>query len=142
MLTIKFIRGLKWLCQSNYYISLIITLLLAVLLMSGDDELININPGLYGPLAYNLIIMLVYIFISELCILYYCLIKNNYKAVFIVGLFLLLIIPSLQFYGKINHILIDQNLFYVFIYTGFSHICYGAWSFFSWNKTAELENYP
>jgi len=42
-----------------------------------------------------------------------------------VGFFLILMIGSMEFYGEINTIEIDENFPLFFLYTGLSHILFG-----------------
>ena len=43
-----------------------------------------------------------------------------------VGFFLILMIGSMEFYGEINSIEIDENFPLFFFYTGISHILFGV----------------
>ena len=43
-----------------------------------------------------------------------------------VGFFLILMIGSIEFYGEINAVAIDENFSLFFLYTGLSHILFGV----------------
>jgi hypothetical protein len=44
----------------------------------------------------------------------------------VMGLFLLLLIISIEFYGVINEVAVDENYRWFFLYLGLSHLAYGA----------------
>jgi hypothetical protein len=52
--------------------------------------------------------------------------SNSPEALAALGIFLLLLIGSLQFYCSINQIEIDENYSLLFVYSGLSHLLYGG----------------
>lgn len=115
--------------QLNYYLALLISLACAILSLVSNEFPFHNNIELYGPLARNLKLMLAYLFLTELSVFSFCSLTGNYKALTVLGLFLILLIGALEFYGTINNIPIDKNYYVFFLYTGISHILFGTLSF-------------
>ena len=85
----------------------------------------DFNEDLYGALDNNLRIMMFYIAVTEIVILIYCFFNKQFGLLIIVGLFLILIIGSMQFYGEVNTVAIDEKIPFFLFYTGLSHILFG-----------------
>ncbi|MCX7096633.1 MAG: hypothetical protein NTV43_01875 [Methylococcales bacterium] len=117
--------GLKLIIQANFYISAIV--LIAGGALSGTEgySFFEFNEDLYGALDNNLRMIMVYLAVTEAVILGYCWMTKNFKVMVGVGFFLILMIGSMEFYGDINTIEIDENFPVFFLYTGLSHILYG-----------------
>ncbi len=120
---------LKIALQVNVHASIIILLIVSILTISGSDLLFTELSELYGPLAGNLRLMLVYLCIVEITVFSYCHFSNNYQGTALLGIFLLLLIPALAFYGRVNQIPIDNNYHWLFLYLGVSHLLYGLFAF-------------
>lgn len=123
--------------ESNYYVSLLVTLVCAVMSMAGNQSMFDMNGDLYGPLANNLRLMMLYLVFAEFSIFLYCFKKGSYKELTVLGLFLILLIGALEFYGRINNLPIDEKYHLFFLYTGFSHIFYGILSSISIDDSRE-----
>lgn len=120
---------IRYILQANYYLALLITLACGILSLTNSEFPFNNNSDVYGPLANNLKIMLVYLFFAEFSIFSYCSLKRSYKELTLVGLFLLSLIGAIEVYGNINQIPIDENYDVFFLYTGLSHLLFGLISF-------------
>ena len=69
---------------------------------------------------------MVYLAVTEIVILLYCYFRKNFRVMIPVGFFLILMIGSMEFYGDINSIAIDESFPLFFLYTGISHILFGV----------------
>jgi hypothetical protein len=121
----KTARCLKPVLEANFYMSVIVMLAICLASITGSYPVFMLNEELYGPLANNFRIMLLYLAISEAIVCGYCFITKKFHIVMVVGFFLILVMGSLTFYGTINNLEVDPNLFLFFLYTGLSHILFG-----------------
>lgn len=128
-LATKGLSSFKYALEANYYVSLVVSFSAVVLSFTDNQEFFELNSDLYGPLINNIKIMMLYIVLSEFALFIFCFLKQNYKELTAAGLFLILLIGALEFYGRVNQIPIDQTYHLFFLYTGLSHISYGLLSF-------------
>jgi len=104
----------------------------AILLIAGGTlsvtsySIFQFNVELYGALDNNLRMIMVYLALSECFIVGYCFFSKKFEILIFVGSFLILMIGSMAFYGEINALEIDPNFPAFFLYTGLSHILFGA----------------
>lgn len=124
----KSLAVLKILLQVNFNASVIFLLIVSVFSLAGSDFFFADQRDLYGPLAGNLRLMLIYLCLTEIAVYSYCHFSHNNQGIVILGIFLLLLIASLQFYGYVNQIPIDTNYHFFFLYLGLSHILFGVFS--------------
>lgn len=125
-ITLKGIQSVKLLLTLNFYISVIVLIAGSLLSVSEKYSIFEFNEELYGALNNNLLIMMVYLAITEIIILGYCFFNKNFQVLIVVGFFLILTSGSMEFYGQVNTIKIDNNFYPFFLYTGLSHILFGA----------------
>jgi hypothetical protein len=118
-------RSIRFLIEANFYISVISLITAGVMAISGGPSFFEFNEDLYGPLANNLRMMLVYLTIAEVILCVYCFLIKQFKIFIIAGFFLILTSGSLKFYSVINDIAVDENFFVFFLYLGLSHILFG-----------------
>ncbi|MCD2449514.1 hypothetical protein GO003_003835 [Methylicorpusculum oleiharenae] len=128
-LATKSLNSVKYGLEANYYVSLLVTVVTAIMSVTGKDSFFTMGDDLYGPLGNNLKIMLIYLALAQLVVFIYCLRKQNYRELTIMGLFIILLIGGVEFYGAINDVPIDEKYNPFFLYTGLSHIFYGILSF-------------
>lgn len=121
----KRLEIIKFLLEINFYISVIVLIGGAISSVSGSYSFFEFNEDLYGALDNNLRMIMVYLAITESVILGYCFFRKNFQVMIPVGFFLILMIGSMEFYGEINSIEIDENFPLFFLYTGISHILFG-----------------
>ena len=124
-MSIKFFHSISVLFKINFYISAIVLVGGCLLSATENHSIFEFNEDLYGAIGNNIRVIMVYLAINELAILLYCFLTKNARIMFAVGLFLILLIGSLEFYAEINAIEFDQNLRLFFLYTGFCHFVYG-----------------
>ena len=124
-MSIKFFHSISVLFKINFYISAIVLVGGCLLSATENHSIFEFNEDLYGAIENNIRVIMVYLAINELAILLYCFLTKNARIMFAVGLFLILLIGSLEFYAEINAIEFDQNLRLFFLYTGISHLVYG-----------------
>ncbi|NOS89141.1 MAG: hypothetical protein HOP34_11505 [Methylococcaceae bacterium] len=124
----KTFNGIKFVIEVNFYISVIVLLMGS--LLSGIDgySLFEFNEDLYGALDNNLRMIMFYLAMTELVVLTFCYARKAYHLMIPVGFFLILMIGSMEFYGDINSIAIDENFPWFFLYTGASHILFGVFA--------------
>ena len=125
-MTVKGLQSIKFLLEVNFYISVIVLIVGGFLSVSGNYSIFEFNEDLYGALDNNLRMIMVYLAMTEVVILGYCYFRKNFQVMIPVGFFLILMIGSMEFYGEINTIDIDENFPLFFFYTGISHILFGV----------------
>jgi len=125
-MALKSFQSIKFLVQGNFYISVIVLIAGGILSVSGSYSIFEFNEELYGALDNNLRMIMVYLAMTEVVILVYSYIRKNFQVMIPVGFFLILMIGSMEFYGEINTIEIDENFPVFFLYTGLSHILFGV----------------
>jgi uncharacterized membrane protein len=133
------IKSIKLLLEVNFYISVIVLIAGGMLSVSGSYSIFEFNEDLYGALDNNLRMIMVYLAVTEIVILIYCFLRKNFQVMIPVGFFLILMIGSMEFYGEINTIEIDENFALFFFYTGLSHILFGVMAGIERNQT-EADN--
>ena len=121
----KSMKSIKFLLEINFYISAIVLIAGGLLSLQGSESVFEFNEDLYGALDNNLRMIMVYLAATEIVILVYCFARKNFQIMIPVGFFLILMIGSMEFYGEINTIQIDENFPLFFLYTGLSHILFG-----------------
>lgn len=126
---LQYLQAFKFIIEGNFYISVIVLIIGCLLSISPDYVVFEFNTDLYGELAQNLKIMLIFLAISELLIFGYCWMSDNRKMFVFVGFFLLSMIGALPFYGEVNNVEIDPNFTWFFLYTGISHLIFGLYDY-------------
>ncbi|WP_347989441.1 hypothetical protein [Methylomonas sp. AM2-LC] len=116
---------LKLICSINFNASLIILAVVSVISAMGSTLIFDDQTDLYGPMSGNLRLMLFYLCLTEVAVYSYCRFSGDYKGLLVLGVFLLLLTLSLEFYGSINQVPIDENYQWFFLYMGLSHLSYG-----------------
>lgn len=122
----KGIQGIKFLIEINFYISVILLVAAGIFSLPGSNSIFKFNEDLYGALDNNLRMVMIYLAMTEMVILVYCFYRKFFQVMILVGFFLILMIGSMEFYAEINTIEIDENFPLFFLYTGLSHILFGA----------------
>lgn len=117
---------LHLLLQVNFNASAIFVLIVSVLSLTGSEIFFDNSAELYGPLANNLRFVLFYLCLIQVAVYGFYQTSRNYAALLMLGVFLLLLTFSLEFYAAINQIEIDQNYSRLFLYAGLSHSLYGG----------------
>ena len=133
----KGLQSIKFLLEVNFYISVIVLIAGGMLSVSGSYSIFEFNEELYGALDNNLRMIMVYLAMTESIILGYCFFRKNFQVMIPVGFFLILMIGSMEFYGEINSIEIDENFPLFFLYTGLSHILFGVMAGIERNSSDE-----
>lgn len=122
----KNLHFLKLLLSVNFTASLIFLVLVSVISMLGNPLFFEDQNDLYGPMAGNLRLMLIYLCLTELAVCSFCRFSGNYRGVLVLGLFLLFLALAIEFYGEINQVEVDENYRWFFLYLGLSHVAYGS----------------
>jgi len=119
-------QSIKAIVIGNFYISSMVLVVGSVFCISPSYSFFDLNEDLFGAMASNLRIIMLYLGITELIICTYCFLTKNIQLFIPVGFFLILMIGSMKFYGEVNDVEIDENFPLFFLYTGLSHIAFGA----------------
>jgi hypothetical protein len=121
----KVMQVLKFFTDANFYISVIVLVYGGLTAVTENYSVFAFNEDLYGAMHNNLRIALLYLAMTEIVVCMFSFATKQPKIMGFVGYFLLMMLGSLAFYGKINNVPIDRNIPVFFLYTGISHILYG-----------------
>ncbi|MGZ5025872.1 MAG: hypothetical protein ACXWE9_01760 [Methylobacter sp.] len=110
----------------NFNIAVIFLLAVSLVSVSGSSLFFENNSDLYGPLASNLRLMLIYLTLTQFSAYCFCSYIENYRLLLAVGLFWLMLMASIKFYGMVNQIPIDEDYDWLFLYLGLSNLVYGG----------------
>lgn len=119
------LKVLHMVIEVNFYASLTLIIVGCGISLSDNYTLFDFNIELYGELGANLRVIMVYLAFTSVIIFGFCYITKQYHYYLLVGIFLLLMEPALVFYGQVNNVEIDPDLYPFFIYTGLSHLLFG-----------------
>jgi len=125
-ITTKTMNFLQLLLQINFNVAVILLLISGAATIFGNTLFFEDNSDLYGPLANNMRLMMFYLCLIQIAAYSFYKLSNSPEALAALGVFLLLLIGSLEFYCSINQIEIDENYRQLFIYSGLSHLLYGG----------------
>lgn len=130
------LKGIEFLIKANFAVALILLGVGAILSMTNDVALFedNADLDLYGPLANNLRLILVYAAIAEANVAAYCMAKEKQNMFLGVGLFYLVMIGGFEFYGFTNQMEVEDSYGEFFFYQGISHVLYGGFYIISRRK--------
>jgi hypothetical protein len=121
-------RMMKFFADANFYISVLVLVYGGVTAISEHYAVFDFNEDLFGAMHNNLRMALLYLGMTEVVICLYCYITNQPKLMLFVGYFLIMMLGSLAFYGKMNSVPVDNAIPVFFLYTGISHIVFGLMS--------------
>jgi hypothetical protein len=124
----KAVQVLKFLVDANFYISVLVLVYGGLTAITENYSVFEFNEDLFGAMHNNLRIALLYLAAMEIVICLFCFVSHQPKMMVFVGYFLVMMLGSLAFYGKINSVPIDNNIPLFFLYTGVSHILFGLFS--------------
>jgi uncharacterized membrane protein len=124
----------KFFADANFYISVIVLVYGGLTAVTENYSVFEFNEDLFGVMHSNLRIALLYMGMTEVVVCVYCFITHQPRLMVFVGYFLILMLGSLAFYGKINSVTIDNAIPVFFLYTGISHIVYGLLSGLGGNR--------
>jgi len=122
----KALQVAKVIIQINFCASVVVLMAGCLLSLTPTQSVFNFNEDIYGEMAGSLRIMMLYLGVTEALICLYCLFSKKAVLLVIVGAFLILMIGSLEFYGRINNVEIDPDFVPFLVYTGLSHIVFGV----------------
>lgn len=125
-ITDKTLNLLQLLLQVNFNAAVIVLLISGVATILGNPLFFADNSDLYGPLANNMRLMMFYLCLIQVAVYSFYKLDNRPEALAALGIFLLLLIGSLEFYCTINQIEVDENYQQLLIYSGLSHLIYGG----------------
>ena len=123
----KVLPLLKILPAINFNVAIIFLLIVSVISATGSAYFFDNNSDLYGPLASNLRLMMIYLTLSQFAVYCFCSYSQNHRFLVPVGLFWLMLMASIEFYGMVNQIPIDENYRWCFLYMGASNLIYGGY---------------
>lgn len=126
----KLLQAARFIVDANFYISVIVLVYGGITAITENYAVFDFNEDLFGAMHNNLRIALLYLGVTEIVVCIFCFVTKQPKLMIFVGYFLLMMLGSLTFYGKINSVPIDNNIPLFFLYTGLSHIAFGLMSGF------------
>jgi hypothetical protein len=121
----KAIQAAKFFVDANFYLSVIVLVYGGLTAVTENYSIFEFNEDLFGAIHNNLRIALLYLGMTEVVICIHCFVAKQAKLMLFVGYFLVMMLGSLAFYGKVNSVPIDDDIYVFFLYTGLSHILYG-----------------
>ncbi len=124
----KTMQVVKFFVDANFYISVLVLVYGGLSAITENYSVFKFNEDLFGVMHNNLRIALLYLAMTEIVVCGYCFVTKQPKMMLFVGYFLIMMMGSLAFYGKINDVAIDDRIPVFFLYTGISHIAYGLMS--------------
>jgi hypothetical protein len=124
----KAMQVTKFFADANFYISVMLLVYGGLTAITENYSIFQFNEDLFGAMHNNLRIALLYLGMTEVVVCLFCFFTNQPKMMLFVGYFLIMMLGSLAFYGKVNSVPIDNNIPLFFLYTGVSHIAYGLLS--------------
>jgi hypothetical protein len=127
-MTSKIFYSTKFILVANFLVSVMLLSAGGLLSLSDRYSLFDFNQELYGELVSNIKITMAYVAMTEMVICAYCFFSKKTQTFVLVGFFLILMVGSVYFYGQINDVEMDENLYLFFLYTGVSHILFGVMS--------------
>ncbi len=98
----------------------------AVLALRGESQFFEYEDDVYGPMMGNLRLMLVYLGVAEIAVYIMCRMRGKYQVMLLVGGFFIILMASIDFYGFINQVPVDDHYKFLFLYLGLSHLLYGG----------------
>ena len=121
----KILHVAKFFTDANFYISVLVLVYGCLTAITENYCIFKFNEDLFGAMHNNLRMALLYLGMTELVVCMYAFLTGQPKLMIFIGYFLVMMLGSLAFYGKVNTVPIDNNLYVFFLYTGLSHIFYG-----------------
>ncbi len=131
-------RIVRFFADANFYLSVIILIYGCVTAITDHYTVFDFNEDLFGAMHNNLRMALLFMGMTEVVVCVYCFATNQPGLMLFVGYFLILMLGSLAFYGKINSVPIDNDIHIFFLYTGISHIIYGVLAGFDQPQAREI----
>lgn len=125
-MTTNAMQCIRYVVEANFYFALVILIFGSAVSISDTYSVFEFHADIYGELTNNIRIMMIYLAFTELLIFGYSFITRQTQYYLLVGFFLISMIGSLAFYGQVNNVETDPNLDIFFLYTGVSHLLYGA----------------
>ena len=124
----KAMQVTKFFVDANFYLSVIVLVYGGLTAITENYCIFEFNEDLFGAMHNNLRIALLYMAMTEVVVCLFCFVTNQPKMMIFVGYFLIMMLGSSAFYGEINSVPIDGDIFVFFLYTGVSHIVFGLFS--------------
>lgn len=128
MLKPFYIRSIKYILDTNFHASAMILVATSLLSVSNIYPVFEFHHELYGPVAMNISMMLVYLAFIQILVWVYYQIDINYSPALLFGFILILLMGGLEYYRNINQIQMDPGISQLFLYVGLSHIIFGVQS--------------
>lgn len=116
----------KVIIEMNFCASVVVLMAGCFLSLSPSRSVFSFDQEIYGAMAGSLKIMMLYLGITEILVCLYFFFNKKPQPLIVVGAFLILMIGSLEFYGRINGVEIDAEFVPFLLYTGLSHIIFGV----------------
>lgn len=135
----QLINALSLLLKINVKASMIFLVIASVLTLSGSQLLFTDDSAIYGPLAGNLRLLLVYLTMTVLAVYGLSNYGRQTGLLMALGIFLLLMAGGIEFYSQINDVPVDERYRLLFIYCGLSQLAFAVIELFSHRPSPRLE---
>ncbi len=126
--TTKIMNTVQLLLHVNLNVAVILLLISGASTILGSTLFFQDNSDMYGPLVNNMRLMIFYLCLMQIAAYSFYKLSNSPQALIAMGIFLLFLIGSLEFYIAINQIEVDERYRQLFLYSGFSHLLYGGFA--------------
>ena len=109
----------------NFHFSVWLTIIGGIWLFNDPNWFLDDPENLYGPIKNNLLIVMIYLVISQLaCWFLRYTRKTGRLEALLIGLIVLLVAAGMKFYAHINALPLHDWLPFALAYIGVSHILY------------------
>ena len=123
---IKSLSLIRLIFSINFNAAICFLLFICYFAIRGESQFFEYQKDLYGPMMGNLRLMLLYLCVTELAIYGFCKMRNNYVGIILLGIFFIMLTISIDLYGFLNQVPIDDHYRFLFFYLGLSHVFYGS----------------
>lgn len=103
------VSALKTIIEGNFLVSVMVLVVVSIFCISPTHSYFDMNEELFGAMANNLRLTMLYLGVTEVLICAYCFASKRTQFFIPVGFFLILMMGSMQFYDVINDVNIDEN---------------------------------
>lgn len=123
--------AVNFLLRINLKASIIYLLIVSAISVTGSQLFFDDYSDLYGPMAGNLKLMLIYLCFTVLAVYGLSNFGEHLALLLALGMFLLLMAAGVEFYSEINQVPVDERYRWLFIYCGLSQLLFAGFGMFS-----------
>ncbi|MCX8049460.1 MAG: hypothetical protein N3A55_07350 [Methylohalobius sp.] len=113
----------------NFYLAVLLSVIGGAIVLVKPDLIFPEIMQIYGPLARNLLIIVLYLLVFQLLLWAFCYRRSGYLEALIMGGALLIAALGIPFYSHVNGLPISLPLVLGMAYCGLSHLLYFAYAY-------------